>query len=70
MRRPCPVNGCTATRDPAHIMCPACWYAVPKTLRDEVWRTYRAVGAWADESVEARETAIEYAERQLAEAAV
>ncbi len=65
--RPCPVNGCWHDRDPAHVMCRACWFTVPKTLRDDVWRTYRAFGAWADESVEAREAAIAYVERELAE---
>ena len=71
MTRPaCPVEGCDSTRDVAHVMCAPCWYLVPKTLRDEVWRTYRQYGPWADESVEVRETAIAFAERSLVEAAV
>lgn len=37
------------------------------TLRDEVRRAVREFSAFSDEAEEARETAIAYAERELAE---
>lgn len=66
--RPCPVEGCSNERDPAHVMCKRCWYMVPQPLRETVWRTYRLFGAWDDRSVLARENAIDAAEAKLAEA--
>lgn len=62
----CPCTGCENDRDPGHVMCKPCWLTVPQSLRAEVWRTYREHGAWADESVEARERALECAEAALA----
>lgn len=63
--RECPVAGCAHTREPSHVMCRTCWYTVPKELRDEVWRTYRAYGAWDDRAYEAREAALQHAEHAL-----
>lgn len=67
--RECPVDGCENERDPAHVMCKSCWFTVPKAIRDDVWRTFRARGPWADESISARERAITVAEQALAEKA-
>lgn len=66
----CPCEGCENEREAGHAMCRSCWYLVPKAMRDEVWRTYRAHGACADESVEARERALVFADAALANAAV
>lgn len=47
-------------------MCLPCWRSVPQPLRDEVWRTVRAHGPYTDDATEAREAAIDAAERALA----
>lgn len=69
-RRPdCPVRGCDHGREPSHVMCMRCWNLVPQALRSAVWRTYRTLGPYADESTDARDAAISYAERELGELA-
>lgn len=37
----CHARGCEAEVPPAMFMCKKHWFALPKPLRDEVWRTYR-----------------------------
>lgn len=70
-RRPeCPVGGCDNEREVGHVMCKPCWLTVPKAIRDAVWRTYKAYGAWDDRAVNARERALQAAENALAEARV
>lgn len=38
----CHWPGCLAQVPPAMWGCKTHWFKLPKTLRDEVWRTYRA----------------------------
>jgi len=38
----CPVPGCEEEIDRTRLMCRRDWYAVPKRLRDRVWRTWRS----------------------------
>jgi hypothetical protein len=38
----CPVPGCEEQIDRTRLMCRRDWYAVPKRLRDRVWRTWRS----------------------------
>jgi hypothetical protein len=38
----CPVAGCDAAIDPTRLMCRRHWYAVPRWLRDRVWRTWHS----------------------------
>ena len=38
----CPAPSCTRTRrSVTELLCPRCWYRVPKNLRSEVWRAWR-----------------------------
>jgi hypothetical protein len=40
-RLPCPVPGCDRERPSIHeLLCPRCWYRVPKGLRWRVWSKY------------------------------
>lgn len=41
MSHRCHAIGCDAQVPPAMLMCRAHWFAVPKPLRQEVWRLYR-----------------------------
>ena len=38
----CPVPGCEEQIDRSRLMCRRDWYAVPKRLRDRVWKTWRS----------------------------
>jgi hypothetical protein len=40
----CPSDGCTRSVPQTQLACREHWYALPKEIRDEVWRTYRAPG--------------------------
>lgn len=61
--RNCPVDGCTRQHPRSFLMCRQHWYAVPKELRDAVWRTYdHGRGLMAEEYAEARDAAIAAAE--------
>lgn len=44
----CPVPGCLRLRRPGHVMCRHHWYMVPKSVRDQVWREYRAATGSAE----------------------
>jgi hypothetical protein len=37
----CPGPGCTHQVDSSVLMCPGCWYQVPKPIRTAVWRAWR-----------------------------
>lgn len=37
----CPAPGCTRSLPPRLLMCRSHWFALPKPLRDAVWREYR-----------------------------
>ena len=41
MTHDCPGPGCAKEVDSSLLMCPACWYQVPKPIRAAVWRTWR-----------------------------
>lgn len=43
----CPVKPCDQQVPNTHLMCRRHWFRVPRPLRDEVRRTYRAKD-WAD----------------------
>jgi hypothetical protein len=36
MTHECPGPGCTEQVEPSRLMCPGCWYQVPKTVRRAV----------------------------------
>jgi hypothetical protein len=36
----CPGPGCAQEVDSSMLMCPACWYQVPKPLRRAVWAAW------------------------------
>lgn len=39
----CPVNGCDEQLEKSwNLCCKSHWFALPKPLRDEVWRLYKA----------------------------
>lgn len=38
----CPANGCEIVTPPEMLMCRSHWYMVPKALRSEVWRAWKA----------------------------
>ena len=39
----CYVPGCGAAIVNTMLMCRECWHQVPRSLRRDVWRTYRAI---------------------------
>ncbi len=41
MTHQCPGPGCAKEVDSSMLMCPACWYQVPKPIRTAVWRAWR-----------------------------
>lgn len=47
-RHPCPLEDCAGHKAATELVCPAHWFAIPKPLRDEVWRTYRRFGVLSD----------------------
>jgi hypothetical protein len=50
----CPAHGCERLVDNTMLACGSHWYAIPKDLRDAVWRTYRrGLGAGSPEHAEA-----------------
>jgi hypothetical protein len=71
-RSPCPLADCAGQRAPEELVCPRHWFQIPKALRDEVWRTYRRFGAFADpyhEAVTAAFASIGYDEDGFRKAA-
>lgn len=38
----CAATGCFRQVEPGMLMCKSHWFTLPKPLRDEVWRTWRA----------------------------
>ena len=50
----CPAPGCDRQVNYTMLACRPHWYAIPKSLRDAVWRTYRrGLGAGSPEHTEA-----------------
>ena len=41
MTHQCPGPGCAKEVDSSMLMCPGCWYQVPKPIRTAVWRAWR-----------------------------
>lgn len=41
----CAVQSCHSTVERGMLMCKSHWFSLPKPLRDDVWRTWRAVQA-------------------------
>ena len=37
---PCNIEGCKGKRSARHLVCPACWRRVPKSLRSEFYKTW------------------------------
>lgn len=60
----CPAPGCTKPVPRSQLACRAHWYAIPKPLRDEVWRAYRDHGMGSAEHTAAITAAIEALEHQ------
>jgi hypothetical protein len=43
MNKTCPVNHCSEQLDkPWNLCCKTHWFSLPKPLRDEVWRLFKA----------------------------
>jgi len=49
----CPAPGCTLAVPRTMLACRGHWYAIPKSLRDAVWRAYRGPGPGSPEHTEA-----------------
>lgn len=58
----CPKPGCTVDVGHDYLMCAVHWRRVPKPLKDEVWRTFKA-GRLSKEHVAAMGAAIEAVSR-------
>jgi hypothetical protein len=41
MTHQCPGPGCAEEANSSMLMCPACWYRVPKPIRRAVWIAWR-----------------------------
>jgi hypothetical protein len=41
MTHECPGPGCAEQVEPDRLMCPTCWYQVPKPVRRAVWIAWR-----------------------------
>lgn len=41
MAHTCHATGCKRTVPPEMFACRSHWFALPKAMRDEIWRTYR-----------------------------
>jgi len=41
MTHQCPGPGCEAEVDSSMLMCPRCWYQVPKPVRAAVWCAWK-----------------------------
>jgi hypothetical protein len=39
--KPCPVLNCNESRKDSQLACSFHWFALPKNLRDRVWKGYR-----------------------------
>jgi hypothetical protein len=44
----CPVPGCENARNEGHLMCCACWWSVPKPVRERVWRAWEGAEGQAE----------------------
>jgi hypothetical protein len=55
----CPAPGCDAQVPRSQLACRRHWFAIPKPLRDEVWRAYRGPGPGSAEHIAAITAAIE-----------
>jgi hypothetical protein len=56
--RECAAEGCLA-RCPRHfLMCRDHWYRVPRAIRQQVWRAYKAEGVFSEAYTEAVDAAI------------
>lgn len=63
----CRVTGCHTRRRSSEVLCRACWYRVPKALRDEIWRLYRGPESRGSRAhLEAIAAAVRIAEDTLA----
>lgn len=64
MTRTCRVEGCTARHPRGLFCCSTHWYTLPKPLRDEIWRTFRAHGVLSVEYLQAAENAEAFLEER------
>lgn len=71
--RTCRIDGCEHTHPRDHFCCRSHWFALPKLLRDAIWKAYRGPGVFSDEYAQAAENAEAYLEdrdaRDMTEAA-
>lgn len=57
----CPRKGCKRRVPQNRLMCGACWFSLPKTIRDLVWRTWNGgKGARSEAHIEAMAKAVEH----------
>ena len=64
MTHECPGLGCTEQVGPDRLMCPACWFLVPKPVRRAVWIAWnRGAGAGGPAHQAAMRAAIAAANR-------
>jgi hypothetical protein len=60
--RTCRIDGCTGRHARGLFCCATHWHTLPKPLRDEIWRTFRAHGVFSVEYMQAAENAEAYLE--------
>jgi hypothetical protein len=64
----CPAPDCTKRVPFDQLACLAHWFAIPKPLRDEVWRAYRGPGPGSVAHLAAIGAAIDFLRRDHADA--
>lgn len=40
----CPVHNCSNTKSPRHYLCRTCWFKLPTTTRNELWKRDEKAG--------------------------
>lgn len=58
----CPAPGCTESVPYSQLACRGHWFALPKPMRDDVWRAYRNGGPGSPGHTEAIDAAIAWLE--------
>ena len=67
MERTCRIAGCERRHARNLFCCRAHWYALPRHMRDAIWRAYRSPGVFSDEYMQAAENAEAFLEDRDAE---
>lgn len=65
--RTCRVDGCGRQHSRSLYCCRPHWYALPKHMRDAIWKAYREDGVFSEEYQQAAENAEAFLEDRDAE---